>query len=213
MHRANPASADTLPVAWGGPIASVDADLEHEFAGFVAEHRDRAIGLAFRLVSGDRAAAEDVAQEAFVRAYRGLARFRGDAQLSTWFYRILVNEAHRYRRFAWIRKRAWAEPPDVEDPSAEVRGDPALRARVEAALGTLSAAQREAFVLVHLEGFTVSETAEITGRAVGTIKSHLHRALRGLRGELADLAPARTEASPQANESASTRTGGPTQHE
>ena len=49
--------------------------------------------------------------------------------------------------------------------------------------------QREAFVLVHLEGYTVRETAEITGRAAGTIKSHLHRALKALRKELADLAP------------------------
>jgi RNA polymerase sigma-70 factor (ECF subfamily) len=82
----------------------VDADLDHRFSELVAEHRDRAVRLAWRLVGGDSAAAEDVAQEAFLRAYRGLDRFREEAGLSTWFYRILVNEAHRFRRMRWLRR-------------------------------------------------------------------------------------------------------------
>ena len=73
--------------------------LEERFSALVASHRERALRLAWRLVGGDEAAAEDVAQEAFVSAYRALPRFRGDARLETWFYRILVNQAHRYRRW------------------------------------------------------------------------------------------------------------------
>lgn len=183
------AGASALPSEWGGALSASGADLERRFATFVAEHRAKAIGLAYRLLGGDMAAAEDVTQEAFVRAHRGLTGFRGDARLSTWFYRILVNEAHRHRRYAWVRKRAWSELPDAADPSAEVRGDPALRRRIATALASLSRGQRESFVLVHLEGFTVVEAAEITGRAAGTIKSHLHRAIHSLRGQLADLAP------------------------
>jgi RNA polymerase sigma-70 factor (ECF subfamily) len=161
------------------------------FEALVAEHRERAVRLAWRMVGGDRAAAEDIAQEAFVRAYRGLGRFRGESSLTTWFYRILVNEVQRHRRWRWIRERVAAPmPDDPPDPGTAGRGDPVLRARIGRALEGLSRGQREAFVLVHLEGFSVSEAAEVTGRAAGTIKSHLHRALVALRAELADLAPA-----------------------
>ncbi|MEM7413641.1 MAG: RNA polymerase sigma factor [Myxococcota bacterium] len=174
---------------WGERVTTLDLDQERRFAAFVSDHRDRAVGMAYRLVGGDAAVAEDVAQEAFARAYRGLARFRGDAQLSTWFYRILVNEANRHHRFAWVRRRSPEEFPETEDTRTPPPGDPALRARVVEALSRLSRGQRECFVLIHLEGFTVAETAEITGRATGTIKSHLHRALKSLREQLADLDP------------------------
>jgi RNA polymerase sigma-70 factor (ECF subfamily) len=168
----------------------VVSERERAFASFVAKHRDRAIGLAWRLLGGDAAAAEDVAQEAFARAHRALADFRGEATLSTWFYRILVNEAQRHRRWRWVRERfGGAMPAETADPSPPAAGDPALRARVAAALGRLPRGQREAFVLVHLEGMSLREAAEVTGRATGTLKSHLHRALRSLRVQLADLDP------------------------
>jgi RNA polymerase sigma-70 factor (ECF subfamily) len=168
----------------------VKTDRERAFASFVATHRDRAIAMAWRLVGGDAAAAEDVAQEAFVRAHRALADFREEARLSTWFYRILVNEAQRYRRWRWVRERfGGAMPADPPDPSPPAAGDPAVRARVARALARLPRGQREAFVLVHLEGLSLREAAEVTGRATGTLKSHLHRALRSLRAQLADLDP------------------------
>lgn len=136
--------------------------------------------------------AEDVAQEAFARAFRALDRFREESQLSTWFHRILLNEAHRHLRWRWVRRRfAGDMPDDPADPLAGPRGDPILRRRVRDAIDRLPRGQREAFVLVHLEGMTVVDAAEVTGRAAGTIKSHLHRALRALREELADLDPQR----------------------
>jgi RNA polymerase sigma-70 factor, ECF subfamily len=161
------------------------------FDAFVAEHRDRAVGLAWRLVGGDGAAAEDIAQEAFFRAYRSLHRFRGEAKLSTWFYRILVNEVKRYQRWRWVRQRMASESVEEPPDPRPLAGDPALRQRVARAMARLSHGQRQAFVLVHLEGFTVQEAAELTGRANGTIKSHLHRALSRLRELLADLDPSR----------------------
>jgi RNA polymerase sigma-70 factor (ECF subfamily) len=174
-------------------MAGTDLEREQRFHAFVREHRDRAVGMAWRLLGGDGAAAEDVAQEAFVRAYRGLERFRGDASLSTWFYRILVNEVQRHRRWRWVRQRVAADMPDEpRDANPSPTGDPVLRERIVRALDRLTRPQREAFVLVHLEGLTVVEAAEVTGRAVGTMKSHLHRALVSMRSQLADL-DSRTE--------------------
>jgi RNA polymerase sigma-70 factor, ECF subfamily len=158
------------------------------FDAFVGSYRDRAVRLAFRLLRGDAAAAEDVAQNAFLRAHRGLSRFREEASLDTWFYRILVREAHRYRRWQAVR-RAWSgDITEAREPADDrPAGDPGLRRRINAALEQLTTSQREAFVLVHLEGFSVSEAAVILGKAPGTVKSHLHRALQSLRSDLADL--------------------------
>jgi RNA polymerase sigma-70 factor, ECF subfamily len=166
------------------PDARADA-----FARFVAAHRDRALRLAWRLAAGDGAAAEDITQDALVRAWRGLAGFRSEAAFGTWFYRILVRQAANYRRWRALRERfgGWGEA-DAPDPSLPVAGDPAVRARIARALDALPRGQREVFVLVHLEEFTVNETAEILGKASGTVKSHLARALRALRSALADLA-------------------------
>jgi len=168
--------------------AFAESDLEDRFAAFVAEHRERALRLAWRIVGGDEAAAEDVTQEAFLKAYSGLARFRGDAALGTWFYRILVRQAYSYLRWRAVRERlAGPSPADPPDPAPDAPGDPALRRRIAQALAALPRSQRDAFLLIHLEGFTVLETADIMGRAPGTVKSHLHRALQALRRQLGDL--------------------------
>ncbi|MCB9548908.1 MAG: RNA polymerase sigma factor [Myxococcales bacterium] len=160
--------------------------LEARLAAFVDSHRARAVSLAWRLVGGDAAAAEDVAQEAFVQAWRALPTFREEAKLSTWFYRILVREAHAWRRRARI-KQVWSELTGGEAAPRAPVADDGLQRRILAAVGALSRGQREAFVLVHMEGFTVAEAAEVLKTSPGTIKSHLHRALVRLRAELADL--------------------------
>ncbi len=170
------------------PVLPRDIELEQRFADLVAGHRDRAVRLAWRLLGGDDAAAEDVAQDAFVRAWRGLSRFRGEASLATWLYRIVVRQAANHRRWRALRER-WtaAQPTEPADPRPEPSGDPALRRRIARALDRLSRGQREAFVLVHLEDFTVRECSEVLGKPEGTVKSHLHRALVKLRQELGDL--------------------------
>jgi RNA polymerase sigma-70 factor (ECF subfamily) len=166
-----------------------ELDLEQRFRLFVSSHRERARRLAWRLVGGDDAAAEDVIQEAFVKAYRALDRFREEASLGTWFYRIVVHQAHNYCRWRTVRETwsaLWHDEP--AHTAHQASGDPLLRRRIAKALAQLSRSQREAFVLVHLEGFSVREAATCMGKPEGTVKSHLHRALRTLRSELADLA-------------------------
>jgi len=164
-------------------------DLRVRFAAFVRSHRGRARSLAWRLVGGDDAAADDVTQDAFLKAYRALDGFRDEAALDTWFYRILVRQAHSYRRWRTLRD-LWTpgSADDHADPSPGAASDPMLRRRIARGLDRLTRRQREAFVLVHLEGFTVRETAELLGKPEGTVKSHLHRALCSLREDLSDLA-------------------------
>lgn len=166
------------------------AERDRRFAAFADAHRDRAVRMAWRLVGGDSAAAEDVAQEALLRAYRALPRFREESSLETWFYRILIRQAANHRRWAGIR-RIWSAPDgpsfDPEDPQRSGPGDAALRRRIAEALEGLSRRQRETFVLVHLEGYTVAEAAELLGTPPGTLKSHLHRALVSLRRTLSDV--------------------------
>ncbi len=177
------------------PLGLVDGeveaqDLEIRFQAFVASHRARAVRMAWRLVGGDAGAAEDVVQDSFLNAYKALPGFRGDASLETWFYRILVRRAANHRRWRGLRT-FWNTPyeADVADPRPDPIGDLGLRRRIELALDGLTRRQREAFVLVHLEGWTVREAAELMGSPVGTVKSHLHRALLKLRQELGDLRP------------------------
>ena len=125
-----------------------------------------------------------------MRAYRGLEGFRGDARLETWFYRILLRQAQNYRRWRALR-RLWsadrADAAELPDPHHREPGDPILRQRIAAALERLTQPQRQAFVLVHMEGFTVRDAAQVMGKAEGTLKSHLQRSLRALRMDLQDL--------------------------
>ncbi|MCA9541382.1 MAG: RNA polymerase sigma factor [Myxococcales bacterium] len=161
---------------------------EARFRALVAENRESAVGLAWRLLGGDRATAEDVTQQAFLRAWRALPGFRDDARLSTWFHRILIRQVRSHQRWAGVRRRfggLWGETPEV--PVLPTPQDDGLRRRIGAALERLSPGQREAFVLVHLQGLTIEEAAAALDRAPGTIKSHLHRALGAMRADLADL--------------------------
>lgn len=156
------------------------------FQRFVATHRDRAVSMAWRLCGGDQALAEDIAQEAFAQAWRGLAKFRDEAKLSTWFYRILVRQAAAQRNKQRWRDR-WQALTGQEIARPQATGDQGLQRRIAQALDGLSQGQREVFVLVHMEGLTVTEAAAVLGKAPGTLKSHLHRALKALRAELADV--------------------------
>ncbi len=171
-----------------GGLGESEAAREARFAAFVADYRGRALSTAWRLSGGDDALAEDIAQDAFLAAHQALPSFRGDAQLSTWFYRILVRTAHRHRRKRAVRfKVAGLFGLEAARSTTPVSGDAPLRRRIAAALDTLSEGQRAAFVLVHMEGLTVTEAAEALGSAPGTVKSHLHRALVRLREVLGDL--------------------------
>ena len=141
----------------------------------------------FGLTAGE---ADEVAQEVFLRAWRGLPRFEERARFSTWLYRIAFNEAQRH--LSRRRPAAAAAAHHADDALAAVPESPDLAPEaqtldrefeqtVERALAELPADWRAAVVLRDLEGLSTEEAAEIAGVGQASFKSRLHRGRRALR--------------------------------
>lgn len=143
-------------------------------------YKRRVFGLVTRIVGPGES--EEVAQEVFVRIFRGLSRFRGDSQLSTWIYRLAVNAAlshvtRRPRHEGHVDDEALANLPAPEVCDT----DPSLSQRLERALAHLPAGYRAVLVLHDIHGMNHEEVAEILGCQVGTSKSQLHKARARMR--------------------------------
>jgi RNA polymerase sigma-70 factor (ECF subfamily) len=149
------------------------------FEALVERHQGRLFTLAARVL-GSRQDAEDAVQDALVRAWLALPRFRGDARFSTWLYRICLNAAHDVRGRARIQvAEEVVEAADPRDRFAEHE----LSGDLQRALNALHEDFRDAVVLADVLGCTYAEVAELTGVPEGTVKS---RVFRG-RSELARL--------------------------
>lgn len=141
------------------------------FERLVDRHQARLFTLAARTL-GSRDEAADAVQDAFLRAWRRLDSFRGDALFSTWLYRICVNAAHDQRT------RRSAEPAELEDVAPDPRdhfAESRLSDEIQTALDALDETQREVVVLYDILGCSYAEIAEVTGAAEGTVKSRLFR--------------------------------------
>lgn len=168
------------------------------FEQLVARQASRLINLAYRLV-GNRAEAEEIAQEGFLRLHRSLDSFRGDCSLSSYLYRIVSRLAIDHLRREKLRRKLFFfrrleddfDPLELAaDTGASPRDDLQFKEtgqRLLAALDLLSARQRAVFVLRHQEGLSLKEIAATLSLEEGTVKAHLHRAVRALRAELKDL--------------------------
>ncbi|MDN5930825.1 MAG: RNA polymerase sigma factor SigM [Pseudonocardia sp.] len=156
------------------------------FAELVGRHVDRMWGVAVQTLD-DRDSADDAVQEALLAAHRNAHRFRGDASVRTWLHRILVNTCiDRIRREMVRRTVPWPAhdvPARRADPATEL----ATRMVVEDALAELPTEQRLAIVLVDVQGFAVSEVAQILDVPVGTVKSRCARGRTRLAGLLGHL--------------------------
>jgi len=149
-------------------------------------HCDRIYALCWRLCGGDAALAEDLVQDAFVRAWSKLALFRGDSSFGTWMHRVAANVALSDRRIR-LRRVAREQPMDdaVERTASGARDVTAgLRQDLEQAIGQLPERARTVLVLYDIEGYQHSEIAELTGMAVGSSKAQLHRARKLVREAL-----------------------------
>ncbi|WP_148615434.1 RNA polymerase sigma factor SigM [Nocardioides rubriscoriae] len=193
-HHGTDARTDAELIA-----AHVDGD-HHAFGELFARHRDRLWAVALRTMGNPDDAADGL-QDGMVAAYRRAASFRGEAQVTTWLHRVVVNACLDRLRAAKVR-RTDVLPDDLEEyggrgstvSATDAALDPAdltvaadRRRQVLAALATLPDEQRAALVLVDMEGYPVAEVAVMLDCAVGTVKSRCSRGRTRLAALLVGL--------------------------
>jgi RNA polymerase sigma-70 factor (ECF subfamily) len=199
----NLASAIDLPSEEAALVAELRAGSERAFAELIAQYHQPLYSLIARSLQ-DPSEASDITQEVFIKVFRSIRSFHGDASLRTWLYRIALHEASNRRRW-WKRHRRQEVAIDAPccaqcDAEAEGESQPLaatladggvspfdhaaqteLRGRVEEALRQVPEAFRSVVVLREIEGFTYEEIAEILQVNLGTVKSRLMRGRAALR--------------------------------
>ena len=171
---------------------------EHAYEELVIRYQRRIYNLSLRFL-GVADEAQETTQEIFIKVYRSLNSFRGEAKFSTWLYQVATNYCRN--RLKYLKRRHYYASESMDCPQetedGEIRQqyandgpDPQqlvqtkqLQERVRSAIDRLNPDHREAIVLRDLQGLSYDEIAEITGQATGTVKSRIHRA----RVELARL--------------------------
>lgn len=177
------------------PPASVDLARRGDrmaFRDLVLQHSDAMHRLATRLTGSD-AAAQDVVQEAWIKAHKNLAKFDGRAQFSTWIHRITVNTALDLMRKNKSRERFEVPEPDhFTAPESRAEGCPAEREdlirQTLHALGRLSDMERTAFALRHFEGHSIKEICDLLQIGNSACKQAIFRAVHKMRDQLQVLA-------------------------
>lgn len=172
-------------------VDRVKAGDKHAFDLLVLKYQHRIIKLIMRYVK-DPSEAMDVSQEAFLKAYRALPKFRGDSAFYTWMYRIAINSAKNHIVAARRRPLEYAsdisEPeefdwhPSLQNPDSPERqamGDD-LRKAVEATIASLPEELRAAITLRELDGLSYEEIAQVMECPVGTVRSRIFRAREAL---------------------------------
>jgi RNA polymerase sigma-70 factor (ECF subfamily) len=154
---------------------------------FYERYKRRVFALIARICGAQDA--EELSQEVFLRAFRGLEKFRGDSQLSTWMYRLAVNAALSHATRAQARARRSVSDEVLEELAApsESPSDPRLRERLVQAMEALPPGYRAVLVLHDVEGLQHEEIAQILGCRVGTSKSQLHKARAKMRETLGEV--------------------------
>lgn len=158
------------------------------FEALYRKHSRRVYAVVWRLAGGQAARADDLVQEAFIRAWQALPTFRFESAFSTWLHRLAVNTA-----LMQLRKRAGGEDAEDDDSALETlpTGDTAgqrtrERLDLERAVATLPERARAVLVLHDIEGWKHEEIAAELGMAVGSSKAQLHRARKLLRERLGE---------------------------
>ena len=181
-------------------MTSADTDLISRAAGgdpsafqaLVERHRSMVYRVAYQF-AGNHHDAEDIAQDVFIKVYRSLDRFRQDAQLTSWMYRIVMNACidHRRRQRSAIaapfgdeaEQRMLNTPEDTPGPEERAYAGE-LGQVLESEIGRLPNGQRVVFVMRHHQGMKLCEIADALGLAEGTVKRQLHAAVHRLRQAL-----------------------------
>jgi RNA polymerase sigma-70 factor (ECF subfamily) len=164
-------------------ISRAQAGDKAAYADLYRQHHRRIYALCLRMTS-DKSRAEDLTQEAFIRAWQNLHLFRGESQFSTWLHRVAVNTVLTWQRKhgPWLRLFSSA---DEDTPDPVHHESPGTVRDLEGAMAQLPLRARQVFVLVDVEGYTHEEAADMLGITAGTSKSQLFRARQLLREKLA----------------------------
>ena len=175
-------------------IARILAGDTHRFSVIVDRYKDRAYALASRLL-GNREEAEEILQDAFVKAYRSLADFRGESRFGTWFYRILYNACMTRVSRRQGSAASLDDPETIGGESAIASNDPdALESITEeerfeildAEMQKLPEKFRAVLVLFYVQGQKYEEIAKVLDLPLSTVKTHLFRARALLRTRVLD---------------------------
>ena len=189
----------THPVAEATPgdsaefVSRLRAGDRGAFEELVRTHQHRIYALALRML-GNAAEAQDVAQEAFLRAHRGLAEFRGEARLSTWLYaiasRLCLNRlSGSERRLARHGEETLTRLPDGRPGPDQMLERGEIEEALHRAIGELAEERRIVVILRDVEGLAYEEIAEALELPVGTVRSRLHRARLDLKEKLERFFP------------------------
>ena len=202
----NLASVIAIPDNEAALVAELKAGSERAFTHLIGQYHQPIYSVIARSLQ-DPADASDITQEVFIKVFRNIRTFHGEASLRTWIYRIALHEASNQRRW-WSRHKRQEitmEAPcgghdaefdgaslslgatlaDNHDSPFDHAAQAETRARVEAALRQVPEAFRTVVILREIEGFTYEEIAEILGVNLGTVKSRLTRGRAALREILA----------------------------
>lgn len=166
------------------------------FSTLVTRYQERVLNLVYRGL-GDHDAALDVAQEVFLKAYRGLGRFQGESQFFTWLFRITMNETISARRRRDRRQRPLSlgredpggerhqDPPDLTyEPGAEAARHDDV-AMIQRGIEALEEEQAQVLLLRDIDGLSYQEIAATLELPLGSVKSKIHRARLALKDHLA----------------------------
>jgi RNA polymerase sigma-70 factor (ECF subfamily) len=182
-------------------LAELKSGSEEAYAWLVGRFHQPVYGLVYRMLN-DPADAADTTQEVFLKVFRGMRQFQGEASLKTWIYRIAIHEASNHRRW-WFRHkgRETSMEQDANRASALKEGlvdggcspfdsvaQEEVRAKVEAELSLVPEPYRTAVILRDIEEFSYEEIAEILEVSLGTVKSRLMRGREALKKRLAAYA-------------------------
>jgi RNA polymerase sigma-70 factor, ECF subfamily len=179
-------------------VARTLAQDQAAFGQLIDRHASAIVNLSYRMV-GNRAEAEDLAQETFLAAYRALSTFRADSKFSTWLYRIATNKCKDWLRVKRPGQGQYDLDADesldlyvTEDRTPEVLlSRQQVAQELEQAIQRLPPLYREAFVLKHVEGLSYEEMEDILGVSGDTLKMRVYKGRVQLSRELAALNPIR----------------------